>query len=108
MTSNERVDLGLKDAAGCSCCASSASSPLSEGTPSGQQTEIRVQGMTCSHCVASVTEELSALDGVQEVGVELSPGGVSTVTISSAGVLDAGRVRVAIEEAGYSLANSAT
>jgi len=30
-------------------------------------TTVNISGMTCGHCVASVTEELQELDGVQEV-----------------------------------------
>ena len=63
-----------------------------------------VQGMTCSHCVRSVTEEVSTLDGVTAVEVDLQAGGVSTVTVSSTAPVDAERVREAVEEAGYSLA----
>ena len=64
-----------------------------------------VEGMTCSHCVRSVTEEVSASDGVSDVAVDLRAGGVSTVTVSSATPVDAARVREAVEEAGYSLAS---
>ena len=40
-------------------------------------TSYGVEGMTCSHCVTSVTEELSGLHGVERVNVELVAGGVS-------------------------------
>ena len=103
MSSIERVDLGLQDAAGCSCCASSALSTPLIPPESSRQAEFKVEGMTCSHCVASVTEELSALEGVQSVCVELNAGGASTVTVSSTNTLDAESVRTAIDEAGYSL-----
>jgi len=66
-------------------------------------TELSVTGMTCGHCVSSVTEELSALDGVQKVDVQLNAGGVSTVTVASASALDPAAVRAAVDEAGYSL-----
>ncbi len=33
-----------------------------------------VQGMTCSHCVAAVTEEVSAIPGVTAVEVDLESG----------------------------------
>ena len=39
-----------------------------------------VTGMTCGHCVASVTEEIGELDGVQDVAVVLDTG---TVTVTS-------------------------
>ncbi|HEY5221843.1 MAG TPA: heavy-metal-associated domain-containing protein [Microbacteriaceae bacterium] len=62
-----------------------------------------VDGMTCSHCVASVSEELSELDGVASVAVELKPGSSSRVSVASATPLDEDAVRAAIEEAGYEL-----
>jgi copper chaperone CopZ len=51
-------------------------------------TSFGVAGMTCSHCVSSVTEELASLAGVTAVQVEIVAGGVSTVTVRSAGALD--------------------
>lgn len=60
-----------------------------------------VTGMTCEHCIASVTEELSELDGVQAVAVTLDTG---TVIVTSEQPLDTADVRSAIEEAGYKLA----
>lgn len=63
-----------------------------------------VQGMTCSHCVASVTEEVSALPGVTAVAVELHAGAVSPVTIHSTAPLDRTAVAEAVAEAGYSVA----
>lgn len=67
-------------------------------------TDFLVQGMTCSHCVASVTEELSAVDGIGSIDVDLNAGGVSRVTVHSAAPVDVARVRAAVEEAGYALA----
>ena len=68
-------------------------------------TTLSVTGMTCGHCVASVTEELSLLAGVKGVSVELNAGGASTVTVDSVAPLDTTSVRDAITEAGYALAN---
>lgn len=62
-----------------------------------------VAGMTCSHCVQSVTEEVSSIEGVSDVRVELHAGGVSRVTVSSVAPVDPAKVRAAVEEAGYSL-----
>jgi copper chaperone CopZ len=64
---------------------------------------ILVSGMTCGHCVKAITEELSALDGVQEVSVELVVDGNSSVTVTSLEPLDPGAVREAVDEAGYSV-----
>ena len=63
----------------------------------------KVSGMTCGHCVSSVTEELSAIPGVSNVAVELVPGEVSDVTVESADVLGLDAVRAAVDEAGYEL-----
>ena len=60
-------------------------------------TSILVNGMTCEHCVASVTEELSALPGVLDVHVALKPGESSTVTILSTGPLAAPSVDAAVQ-----------
>jgi copper chaperone len=68
-------------------------------------TTLPVTGMTCGHCVQAVTQELTALDGVQDVRVELVPDGTSTVTVTSSGPLDDATVRAAIDEAGYDVAH---
>jgi copper chaperone CopZ len=60
-----------------------------------------VTGMTCGHCVASVTEEVQEISGVQNVDVVLETG---AVTITSAEPLDDVTVKAAVEEAGYQLA----
>jgi copper chaperone CopZ len=70
------------------------------------ESEFLVSGMTCNHCISSVTEELSALDSVKNVQVELNVGGASTVTVASSAVLDADAVRAAITEAGYELVDA--
>ncbi|GAA1232264.1 heavy-metal-associated domain-containing protein [Prauserella halophila] len=59
-----------------------------------------VTGMTCQHCVASVTEEVGELDGVQSVNVDLDTG---AVTVTSEAELAEDNVRSAVEEAGYTL-----
>jgi len=64
-----------------------------------------VTGMTCSHCVAAVTEEVSRLAGVSAVDVDLNAGGDSRVTVTSAEPLPVNAVRDAVDEAGYSLAS---
>jgi len=68
-------------------------------------TTVHVSGMTCGHCVAAVTQELTALDGVQEVQVELVTDGASTVTVTSDAPLPDDALRAAIDEAGYELAD---
>jgi copper chaperone len=64
----------------------------------------RVTGMTCGHCVAAVTEELTALADVTSVAVDLVAGGTSDVTVESSAPLDRATVAEAVDEAGYALA----
>lgn len=59
-----------------------------------------VAGMTCAHCVNAVTSELTTLDGVSDVTVDLDTG---NVTITSERPLDPDAVRAAIADAGYEL-----
>lgn len=59
--------------------------------------------MTCDHCVAAVTEELTLLAGVSAVAIDLNAGGESVVTVTSDGDLDVEAVRRAVDEAGYEL-----
>lgn len=61
-----------------------------------------VTGMTCQHCVTSVTEEIGELDGVQTVDVDLASG---RVTVTSQAPLSEESVRAAVTEAGYRLAS---
>ena len=59
--------------------------------------EYAVQGMTCSHCVLSVREEVSAVSGVTAVDVELASG---HLTVTGAEV-DEQALRDAVADAGY-------
>lgn len=60
-----------------------------------------VVGMTCGHCVSSVTEEVSEIPGVTDVQVVLETG---AVTVTSAEPLDVDAVREAVSAVGYELA----
>ena len=66
-------------------------------------TTYTVSGMTCGHCVSAVTEELSALPGVADVTVDLTPDGDSAVSVTSDAPLDRDAVAAAVDEAGYQL-----
>jgi copper ion binding protein len=63
-------------------------------------TTYQVQGMTCGHCVNSVSTEVSAIQGVSDVQVDLASG---RVTVTSDSPLDTDSVRAAVDEAGYDL-----
>lgn len=61
-----------------------------------------VTGMTCGHCVAAVTEEVSKIAGVTGVDVDLA---TEAVRVTSTEPVAEAEVRAAVEEAGYALAN---
>jgi copper chaperone CopZ len=63
-----------------------------------------VVGMTCGHCVQSVTDEVKELPGVTDVAVDLVAGGTSRVTVTSVEPLSRDEVAAAVDEAGYALA----
>lgn len=60
-----------------------------------------VTGMTCEHCVMSVTEEISSLTGVEAVDVDLASGRVAVTSTESIATAE---IAAAVEEAGYQLA----
>lgn len=59
-----------------------------------------VPGMSCGHCEAAVTEEVSAVAGVASVEVDLD---TKLVVVRGEGLDDAA-LRAAIDEAGYEAA----
>jgi copper chaperone CopZ len=66
-----------------------------------QTSTYTVTGMTCGHCVASVTEEVQEIAGVEDVDVVLDSG---ALTITRTEPIDAATVKAAVEEAGYQFA----
>jgi len=66
-------------------------------------TSFTVEGMTCEHCVAAVTEELEALTAVRSASVELSDG---SVRLDLDGPVTDEELAAAIDEAGYRIVPS--
>ncbi len=64
--------------------------------------ELKVDGMTCGGCAASVKRALQALDANANVDVDLPS---KTVKVDTAAQLDA--VKTAVEEAGYDVVSAA-
>jgi copper chaperone CopZ len=62
--------------------------------------EYTVVGMTCQHCVLSVTEEVSEVPGVQDIDVDLAAGRL----VVSGDVSDEA-IRAAVVEAGYEVSS---
>ncbi|PPG34168.1 heavy-metal-associated domain-containing protein [Rathayibacter sp. AY2B9] len=116
-----RIDLGLTasgSTGGCGCggggaCACgghgdagrSDAGHAAQGSLSAASVQsFGVAGMTCEHCVLSVTEELAAYPEVSAVDVSLAPDGVSTVTVGSSRPLGREEIAAAVADAGYRLA----
>jgi copper chaperone len=66
-----------------------------------------VTGMTCSHCVAAVTDEVTKLAGVHGVEIDLVVDGNSPVRVTSTSPLEPTAVAAAVDEAGYTLVDPA-
>ncbi|SIT47192.1 Copper chaperone CopZ [Paraburkholderia ribeironis] len=60
--------------------------------------ELKVEGMSCQHCVAAVTNAIREHDAAAQVQVDLSSG---RVVVESMQPLDA--LKAAIDEAGYTV-----
>ena len=109
-----QADSGSEAAASCSCgadctCGCQDGKPCTCGEPSpeakdtsdspagatiGQYT---VSGMTCGHCVKAITEEVSAIEGVDDVTVDLETGNLA---VTSDRPIDFDRIVEAVAEAG--------
>jgi copper chaperone len=57
-----------------------------------------VKGMTCDHCVGSVTAEVEKVPGITDIKVDVKGG---LLTLEAGPDLDDQAVREAVEEAGY-------
>lgn len=66
------------------------------------RTRITVTGMTCQHCAASVSEEISEIDGVSAVDVQVDTG---AVTVLAEREIGRDEIAAAVAEAGYGLAD---
>lgn len=91
---------------GCGCGCNHNDTPSSTDTKErDMSTEAVTQtysvtGMTCGHCVQAVTSELEALDGVQQVSVDLNADGASSVTVTSAEALAEATIQSGLTNAG--------
>ena len=57
---------------------------------------LKIEGMSCSHCAATVERAIAACEGVEEVNVELASG-----TAMVKGNPDPTKVAEAVEQVGY-------
>jgi copper chaperone len=61
-------------------------------------TILKVKGMSCQHCVMSVTKALSQLEGIKNIQVDLVKG---EVRFDNAKEVTSNRIEKAITDAGY-------
>ncbi len=59
---------------------------------------VNVKGMSCHHCVMSVTKALTHLEGIQNVQVDLQKG---EVRFDNTKAITSDKIEKAITEAGY-------
>jgi copper chaperone len=62
---------------------------------------IKVEGMSCEHCVKAVTGAVSGLPGVKGVAVDLGGGTVALEYDPDGEALDLGLIKSEIEDQGY-------
>ncbi|GHU66484.1 copper chaperone CopZ [Clostridia bacterium] len=63
------------------------------------KTIIKVDGMSCEHCVTAITKAVNALSGVSNVKVDLK---AKTVTVAyDAGITPLDKIKLEIEDQGY-------
>lgn len=60
----------------------------------------RVDGMTSGHCESAVLGELTSLDSVTDVSVDMHAGSTSNVTVASPAPLTDEQVAAVLNEAG--------
>ena len=91
---------------GCACCSTTDHAQAAIGAGAEASSVLAtygVAGMTCGHCVGAVSSELRALDGVENVEIDVVAGGTSRVIVSASRQLKDAQVSAAITEAGYDL-----
>ncbi|MCU1522715.1 MAG: hypothetical protein JWN19_3100 [Arthrobacter sp.] len=94
-----RRDLpAVSSASGCS-----SSSETSDSAATTGGAEYALEGLTCGHCVETVQESVTAVNGVETASVELVPGGRARLVISGSASDEAVAVRDAVTSAGYNL-----
>lgn len=60
--------------------------------------KIKIQGMTCEHCVRAVTNALSGVEGVTNVRVSLEK---NEAVFDTSSQVDMEKIKKAVEEEGY-------
>lgn len=104
-TSLPLLDATANNGCGCGGCGTTTTATTSEKPATSKGTDMTTQiysvtGMTCGHCEHAISSELTTIDGVTDVSVDLVAGGTSSVTVTSTQPLDEAKVVAALDEAG--------
>lgn len=62
------------------------------------QTQLKIEGMSCNHCVLSVREALESVPGVEKASVDLAAG---TAVVDHGDTVSSSQLTKAVEEEGY-------
>jgi copper chaperone CopZ len=62
------------------------------------QTKLKIDGMSCEHCVKAVTQALEGIDGVTSATVSLKD---KAATVDHGDGVQTAVLKAAVEEAGY-------
>lgn len=65
-----------------------------------EKSVLKVDGMSCEHCVKAITKAVSALPGASDVTVDLK---AKTVTVEHDQALSLDKIKYEIEEQGYDI-----
>ncbi|MFF3444658.1 heavy-metal-associated domain-containing protein [Streptosporangium sp. NPDC002721] len=86
----------------CTACACATADSTSAQVKTSGGSVYQVGGMTCGHCVSSISAEIGTVSGVRDVQVDLATG---AVTVSGTGFSDE-EIRAAVDRAGYTLTDA--
>jgi copper chaperone len=70
---------------------------MNQTTSSSDSLSFVVPEMSCGHCVAAITEEVSAISGVADVSIDLE----TKLVVVTGQALDTASIVAAINEAGF-------
>lgn len=103
----------MSNQSSCGCgCGSNSNEGLTITTQRCEETmnqniiTLKIDGMTCGHCVSSVTEELNEVPGVSNIEIVLAAGGTSTATVTTNSAVENSVLEAAVTEAGYTLVSA--
>lgn len=84
----------------CSCGGTDKKAGPGSDSPTGAVNTFEVEGMTCGHCVSSVSDHVGQIDGVRDVSIDLASGRLEVLADRH---ISRETVEAAVSSAGYAL-----